>query len=340
MTKKAIMAILAFFALLTIIAVVGVEAQPIGNETLGIVSAPAQPSSHGGYGSAINFLSLENPIAFSIERDGWDYPGGLGLYFYTIGISVDNGSIYRVTDSSRLNRTMQQLNNYTLRDFLVTNYHVTDLYNVTFSSLSAGQHQVTVYLGNGVGDGFYVYIYSSSSFVVDNQATPAPSPSPSPTLRPTVSILYPLNNSFFNVSIEGVNYKLIYETNSTLSWVGYSIGGNGYSIDGKGNGNVTVSENSTWVHDFGSNGYHTLTLYANDTSGNWATPQTVTYLVNLYPDYAPSPSPSVPEFPTWIILPLVATVTLLTGSIIRGKKKSIERIEAKSETFGVKKLMP
>jgi hypothetical protein len=61
---------------------------------------------------------------------------------------------------------------------------------------------------------------------------------------------------------------------------------------GKGSGNVTVSENGTWVHDFGPNGYHTLTLYANDTSGNWATPQTVTYLVNFYPDYPPTPSPS------------------------------------------------
>jgi parallel beta-helix repeat protein len=125
-----------------------------------------------------------------------------------------------------------------------------------------------------------------------------PTPSPTQLLIPKVTILSPRNDSFFNVSIEGVSYQLIFETNSTLSWVGYSIGGNGYSIYGKGNGNVTVSENGTWVRDFGSNGYHTLTLYANDTSGNWAAPQTVTYLVNFYPDYPPTPSPSPTLQPT------------------------------------------
>ena len=109
---------------------------------------------------------------------------------------------------------------------------------------------------------------------------------------PTLSILSPQNDSFFNVSIQGVSFHLTYETDTALSWVGYSIGGNGYSIEGKGSNNVTVSENGTLVRDFGSSGYHTLTLYANDTAGNWATPQTVTYLVNFYPDYPPTPTPS------------------------------------------------
>jgi len=59
---------------------------------------------------------------------------------------------------------------------------------------------------------------------------------------------------------------------------------------------VTVSENGTLVRDFGSSGYHTLTLYANDTSGNWATPQTVTYLVNFGVEPTPISSVSVPEF--------------------------------------------
>ncbi len=125
-------------------------------------------------------------------------------------------------------------------------------------------------------------------------------PTQTPNLTPTVSILSPKNDSFFNVSIEGVSFRLVYETNTVLSWVGYSIGGNGYSIEGKGSGNVTVSENGTLVRDFGSSGYHTLTLYANDTSGNWATPQTVTYLVNFHVELTPTrpPSPSPTPSPT------------------------------------------
>jgi len=170
----------------------------------------------------------------------------------------------------------------------------------TFDHVSQGSHTLTVevHIVTFVNTEF---IYNAgSTFNVDSSTpnptatpTPTPPPSPSPTQQPSLSIHYPLNNSFFNVSLGGVNCQLIYETNSTLSWVGYSIGGNGYSIEGKGSGNVTVSENSTWVHDLGSNGYHTLTLYANDTSGKWANPQTVTYLVNFYPDYPPSPSPTI-----------------------------------------------
>jgi hypothetical protein len=74
---------------------------------------------------------------------------------------------------------------------------------------------------------------------------------------------------------------------------------------------VTVIGNGTFVHQFVSlNGYHTLTVFANDTSGNWATPQTVTYLVNFYPDYPPSPA--IAEFPNWIIILLMAVPAVMT----------------------------
>jgi hypothetical protein len=133
------------------------------------------------------------------------------------------------------------------------------------------------------------------------------------TQQPTIKVLSPLNDSFYNVSLGGVSYQLTYETDSALSWVGYSL---------DGTANVTVTGNGTLVHNFvSSNGYHTLTVFANDTSGNWAFPQTVTYLVNFYPDYrpsssqsstvSPSPSPSVAEFPNWIILPLIAAAATM-----------------------------
>ena len=137
-----------------------------------------------------------------------------------------------------------------------------------------------------------------------------------PIQQPTISILSPVNDSFFNVSIEGVYYQLIYESNSSLSWVGYSIGGNGYSIEGNGSGNVTVTGNSTFVHDFGSSGNHTLTVYANDTSGSWATPQTITYLVNFYPDTAPTPSPSPTLQPTAPNTPKGSVVNIVLGLIV------------------------
>ena len=131
---------------------------------------------------------------------------------------------------------------------------------------------------------------------------------------PTVSIVYPTDETVFNVSIEGVFFNVQYETNEPLSWAGFSI---------DGGSNVTATGNSTnydeWINagyqfDFGHN---TLTLYANDTAGNWATPQTVTYLVDFYPDSTPPPSspsstltnPSSPPSS-----PSVTNVTATTGS--------------------------
>ncbi len=166
-----------------------------------------------------------------------------------------------------------------------------------------------------------------------------PTQTPTAAQRPTISILNPRNDSFFNVSLGGVHYQLTYETNSTLSWVGYSLNSPYHDCGGY---NETVNGNSTFVHDLvSSSGYYTLTVYANGTSGNWADPQTVTYLVNFYPDYTPpsSPSPSfpplndatptplpaatMPEFSGWMILPLAAVIALAAAIIVKRKKPAI-----------------
>lgn len=121
-----------------------------------------------------------------------------------------------------------------------------------------------------------------------------------------VHILFPTNNTFFNVSIQGVDIQLEYTTNNTLSWAGYSV---------DGGANVTCTGNTTDYTEYNSiqrSGSNTLTLYANDTAGNWATPQTVTYIVNYYADtyYATTPSstPAVPELSWFIIVPLLLSI--------------------------------
>jgi len=107
------------------------------------------------------------------------------------------------------------------------------------------------------------------------------------TANPSISILYPTNETSFNVSIGGVYFQLLYQTNDTLSWVGYSI---------NGGGNVTCTGNTTDYTAFLDDGYQfdfghpTLILYANDTAGNCALSQTVTYTVYFYPDSTQGPT--------------------------------------------------
>jgi len=145
---------------------------------------------------------------------------------------------------------------------------------------------------------------------------------------PSVSILYPSSSTVFNVSIEGVYFNVLYETNDTLSWVGFSIEGEYIG------GNVTCTGNVTDYTEFINNDYQfdfghpTLTLYANDTEGNWAIPQTVTYTVYTYPDLTPTrpstptPTPVVPELSLLVVVPLFLSL-FSVALIVRHRNKKI-----------------
>jgi hypothetical protein len=119
---------------------------------------------------------------------------------------------------------------------------------------------------------------------------------------PSIIILYPTNNTVFTVEhVEEVSFYLKYQTNITLSWVGYSL---------DGAKNVTVMGNDTYYHDLEADGYHNLTLYANDTAGNWATPQTVIYLTHNLSG-ALNLIPTILLFTVVLLVVLVTLVTLL-----------------------------
>ena len=100
---------------------------------------------------------------------------------------------------------------------------------------------------------------------------------------------------------------LTFETNASLSWVGYSL---------DGSSNITAPGNGTLI-DIPSDS-RSLTLYANDTAGNWAAPQTVYYSIafNLG-GFSPDP------FPTLLVIAVsVAVVTVVAvGVLVYFKKR-------------------
>jgi len=142
---------------------------------------------------------------------------------------------------------------------------------------------------------------------INAQSTPAPE----------ISVLYPTNGTFFNVSMGVVSFQLKYKTNNTLSWIGYSVdGGQNRTAYGEWydleqrlydeEGNPSV-----WVYGvFENDGNHNLTLYANSTAGDWATPQTVTYLVNINADTTFLPTTSNPTTIQSASLPPTSAPTL------------------------------
>ena len=118
---------------------------------------------------------------------------------------------------------------------------------------------------------------------------------------PEITILYPANGTFFNVSMGDVGFQLKYATNNTLSWIGYSVdGGQNSTAYGEWYNIVQTLRDTEGNFDvriygvFENDGNHNLTLYANNTSGDWAIPQTVTYLVNINADTYIPPTTSNP----------------------------------------------
>jgi len=126
-----------------------------------------------------------------------------------------------------------------------------------------------------------LYVIVSQSPTESPPPTPSPSPYPTPS-PPQISYLSLENGTFLSSNIS-LNFTL----SKPSQWIGYSL---------DGQANVTIVGNTTLTGL--TNGSHTLTIYANDTYCNTATPKTVTFVIT-------KPEP----FPT-------ATVAVILGAVV------------------------
>ena len=124
---------------------------------------------------------------------------------------------------------------------------------------------------------------------------------------PRVSILSPRNTSYAAVGDSYVSVPLTFEANASLSWVGYSL---------DGGANVTASNNTVVQIPVGS---QYLTVYANDTAGNWAAPQTV-YFTVAWNGGTPPPEP-FPWLPVAAVSVVVAAVVAVAAVVYLKKRK-------------------
>lgn len=115
-----------------------------------------------------------------------------------------------------------------------------------------------------------------------------------------------------SLSIENATYNqqslpLTFTVNEPTSWIGYSV---------DKEANITLTGNSTLSTKAG---LHSLMFYANDTAGNMGKSDPVLFTVE---GPTPSPSPSIPEFPTVTVLAAAMVVTVLVAAFA---KKSIRQ---------------
>jgi parallel beta-helix repeat protein len=125
--------------------------------------------------------------------------------------------------------------------------------------------------GDGIGDTPYIFDSSQDRYPLMN-------PGNLDTTSPYITILSPQNKTYITSSI-----PLTFTVNEPASWIGYSL---------DGQANVTISGNTTLTSL--SYGQHSITVYANDTSGNMGASNKVFLTVQTPP---PNPIAPIRETP-------------------------------------------
>jgi len=178
--------------------------------------------------------------------------------------------------------------------------------NTTLSGLSLGTHDLTVYANDTSGNEGWSTVW----FTVTKDETP-----------PTVTIISPVWDKTYYTSSVSLTYRVDEEN---PDWVGYSL---------DGAANKTLTGNNT-LTNLGL-GSHDLTVYANDTSGNWGS-DTVGFAVEdetspvvdiISPMNTTYTTTSIPlnyeveeEYPDWVGYSLdgAANETLTGNTILSG----------------------
>jgi hypothetical protein len=172
----------------------------------------------------------------------------------------------------------------------------------TFVSNNPGWYAISVRITDslgyesdfsGMGVGIWVHVLENTS---PTQA--------STHSAPIVVLLSPENTSYTAIYNPYVTLPLEFQTNNSLSWVGYSLdGGNNITVVNGTTIDITAESKS-------------LTLYANDTAGNWASPQTVYYEIAFNLGTPPQSFPIV-----LVTVSLMITAFIIIFSLLLYSKK-------------------
>jgi parallel beta-helix repeat protein len=135
----------------------------------------------------------------------------------------------------------------------------------------------------------YPLMYAFNEYYV-LQATP-----------PKVSLLSPVNGTYNETSV-----PLVFSVDKSVNWAAYSL---------DGQQNVTITGNDTIVNM--TNGFHSVTVYANDTFGNIGASENITFTIAL------APIERSETFPTATVAAVLGATALAIGAglIVYFKKR-------------------
>jgi hypothetical protein len=220
----------------------------------------------------------------------------LPLYF-TVQTNDDFFSVRYILNNQRpVTIPAWTVNQTSLKGYFPTyNYtyyypRLTAVSNTVLFDLANGDYNLTIENCYDVSTRVQVTNSTSITFTIDTSfqnATPVFKPSPEPYPKLTIDSF---DSPTKNVATNDDSYAQVdvtFNLTAIPSWVGYSI-------DGKSN--QTISGFSTIYNAQASInvplGNHTITLYTNDTAGNWAIPVAFYSTVVSFKDYVAGKSAS------------------------------------------------
>ncbi|MCJ7760441.1 hypothetical protein MUP59_04785, partial [Candidatus Bathyarchaeota archaeon] len=176
---------------------------------------------------------------------------------FAVDITVPSSSILSPQNSTYLSSAIPL--NFTLSEpaswmgySLDNQANVTINGNTTLTGLSQGSHGIIVYANDTAGN----MCVSESVYFTIADITP-----------PIVVVFSPLGATYYSSSVS-LTFTVVDDFLTGPSWTGYSL---------DGEANVTVTGNTTLSL---ADGAHGIIVYANDTSGNMGSSETVHFAVN------------------------------------------------------------
>lgn len=267
--------------------------QPIRDLPKVIIHSPIQNTIYNTSTILLNFSI--------IKPDGWfqseEYRNqGYGGQFGNIT------SIYYVIDNKKQEISIHDV------DSLCKGYPNKVLNFSVPLNLMNGNHSLKVGCD---ADSYYVHIIIGQEFELHSvsiysESSPVNFENVNQSI-PIILILSPQNTTYAAIGNNYVNVPLTFVANASLSLSWF-----GYSLDGKEN--VTAINGTSIKLPVASKN---LTLYANDTAGNWAAPQTVYYSVAWNGGTPPPPTP----FPWLPVTASIGIIAVVTASLLIYFKK-------------------
>jgi nitrous oxidase accessory protein len=154
--------------------------------------------------------------------------------------------------------------------------------------------------GDGIGDTPYVIDENRTDNYPLMQPVIIPRFQPPDTTSPNIYVGSPQNKTYTTDSV-----SLIFAVNEETSWMGYSL---------DGQTQVTTTEKTLNITGL-TNGLHTLTVYANDTSGNTVASETVTFTINKEADSDQNSNPDSSPI-TWTSIAIVVITAVVVATIL------------------------